>query len=602
MSINRMTQDFEFSGLMEALKTFMSQQQGFRDVNWDGSVAKAILRVLAYNGQLQQAGNNFLFNEVDLNSAIIPRNAAAISSVLGYTPRGKRAARYFADIVVRPVQGATVTPRLVLDRRAKFFTNKDGISLYFSVVSEHEATYDEASGSYTFPAVELVQGRWVSQSYVVQTDYATEAYLLPFANVDTDFIKVGVMPNNKSTDIANYKKFENIYDLGKDNAVFFLDSNKSGQYTIEFGDDKISKRPQFGAVVVIEALVTEGINGNGARAVESISSVGGHYGVTVNPVQVYSYGGADEDDINTVKRIAPLTFASQGSAVTSSDYIAITLSQFPEAESAISWGGEENEPPMYGYQFVAVKPKNSELLSDLQKAELSEIIQQRCISSITPMIVDPDFTGIRVRGSIIYSHNSTVLTEQSMKIKITNAIYGWSKTNLEFFGADFIYSNLIAFINGVDPSIRGMTLFIDYVKTFSPVIGAANNYTFEFRQPIKQGSVRVSGFTLPAPTEIVGWTQDIFDKDGVLYLRYTNRDASVGGTRVASGTYGTVNYDTGTIHLSRFLALGVDSLEGVKVAVTPESQDPSLFGSKRSILRINEVALDVRSRELIYAD
>ncbi|ACV50087.1 gp6 baseplate wedge subunit [Delftia phage PhiW-14] len=598
MTINRMTQSFEFNDIMESLKTYMSTQAGFRDVNWDGSVAKAILRVLAYNSQMQQAGNNFLFNEMDLQSATIPRNVNAISSVLGYVPRGKRAARYHADIVVRPVTGATTTPTLVLDRKAKFFTNKDGVSLFFSASTEHEA--ELIDGAYTFKNVELVQGRWVNHSYVVQADHTTEAYTIPFDSVDTDFVKVGVLPNNKSTDLTNYKKFENIYDLGKDQCVFFLDSDKNGRYSIEFGDDKISRRPAFGSVVVIEALTTEGADGNGAKAVESVSSVGGHYGVSVFPIQMYSYGGSDEDAIDTVRRIAPLAFSAQGNAVTTNDFVALTLANFPEAESAISWGGEENDPPMYGYQFVAVKPKSGDLLDDVQKAELKGMLTSRCVSSVTPMIVDPIFTHINIRGQVLYSHNSTVLSEQSMKIKVTRAIQQWSKEHLEFFGSDFVYSNLVGFVNGVDQSIRGLTLYVDYVKMMAPAIGAANNYTFSFTSPIKPGSVRITQFSTPSPVDIAGWAQDIFDKDGLLYLRWRNRDKEAGGERISPAPAGTVDYAKGTIQLVKFLALSTDTAEGVHVAITPDSQDPSLFGSKRSILSITNVDLEVRSRELIY--
>ena len=42
--------------------------------------------------------------------------------------------------------------------------------------------------------------------------------------------------------------------------------------------------------------------------------------------------------------------------VTINDYIRLVQRDYPAAESVIAWGGEENDPPVYGRVYLAIKP------------------------------------------------------------------------------------------------------------------------------------------------------------------------------------------------------------------------------------------------------
>jgi hypothetical protein len=194
-------------------------------------------------------------------------------------------------------------------------------------------------------------------------------------------MKVGVLESRTSNNLEVYKRFETIYDLGSKEATYFLTVNKDGYYKVEFGDDRLSKKLSLGNVVVIQSLVTDGDIGNNAVDVSCISSVAGFYAVEVFPYQKYSFGGSDEESIDSVRRAAVLSFSSQGSAVSDSDYVAITKEIFPEAGSVVSWGGEYNDPPMFGYQMVSVIPRNSDILNDVQKQYLVEGLRKRNVDN-----------------------------------------------------------------------------------------------------------------------------------------------------------------------------------------------------------------------------
>ncbi len=599
MATSRMTTSFDFDDLVSSLQIFMRNSDQFRDVNWDGSAAKALIRVLAYNTQLQQTSNGFLFNELSLDSASIRRNVASLaSSTLGYTPKGKRAASYNADILVTPntTDISQMPAKIVLDRKAKFFAAKDSVALNFSVDTEYEAELDVDLKKYIFKNVKLVQGEWVQNSFVVQTDNGVESYVLPNDNIDTNFMRVGVLNSDKSTDIVNYSKFNTVFDLSPTANIYFLTLDRFERPKLEFGDDRLAKRLKYGNIILIDSLITDGDLGNNVKDVQAIGSIGGYFNIEINPYQVYSQGGSDEEDIETIRKIAPMSFAAQGNAVSASDYVAITKELYADAGSVVAWGGEDNIPPKFGYEMVAVKPKSGDTLNDVQKLFLKNLLMERCVGSISPIIVDPDYTYLNISTNVLYSSGNTVLSEQSIKVKINQAIRVYSQDQLEFFGSDFIYSKLIKFIDSVDSSILGNVTEVNYSKKFTPVLNVTNNYTFNFHSKLKPGSITFKNFKVLDSS--IGWNYTLFDLDGLIYLQKVNPDNPL-DVFVFPTAIGTVAYTTGIITLTKFKPIAVIGTEGVVIQVTPDSNDPSLFSSRNQLLKVDTITVVAETRESI---
>ncbi len=595
----RMTTSFDFDDLVSSLQIFMRNSDQFRDVNWDGSAAKALLRVLAYNTQLQQTSNGFLFNELSLDSASIRRNVASLaSSTLGYTPKGKRASSYYADILVTPntTDILQMPAKIILDRKAKFFAAKDSVALNFSVDTEYEAALDPDLKKYIFKNVKLVQGEWVQNSFVVQTDNGVESYVLPNDNVDTNFMRVGVLSSDKSTDIVNYSKFNTVFDLSPTANIYFLTLDRFERPKLEFGDDRLAKRLKYGNIILVDSLITDGDLGNNVKDVQAIGSIGGYFNIEINPYQVYSQGGSDEEDIETIRKIAPMSFAAQGSAVSSSDFVAITKELYADAGSVVAWGGEDNDPPKYGYEMIAVKPKSGDTLNSVQKLALTNILAERCVGSISPIVVDPDYTYLNIDTDVLYSSGNTVLSEQSIKVKIKQAIQVYSQDQLEFFGSDFIYTKLVKYIDSVDTSVLGNVTSVSYSKKFSPVLNVASNYMFNFHSKLKAGTITFVNFKVLDSS--IGWDYSLFDNNGLIYLKKTN-PANVLDIFVFPNAVGSVVYDTGVITLNKFNPIAILGTEGVVIQATPDSNDPSLFSSRNQLLKVDKINVVPQSRESI---
>ena len=47
-----------------------------------------------------------------------------------------------------------------------------------------------------------------------------------------------------------------------------------------------------------------------------------------------------------------------------------SVEYYSNADAVAVWGGEDNDPPEYGKVFVAIKPLNSDYLSDVEKNQV----------------------------------------------------------------------------------------------------------------------------------------------------------------------------------------------------------------------------------------
>ena len=77
--------------------------------------------------------------------------------------------------------------------------------------------------------------------------------------------------------------------------------------------------------------------------------------VTVSTLTSAS-GGSLRDSINKIKFNAPRSYQAQNRAVTINDYKRILERDYPAAEAVVAWGGETNDPPVYGKVYLAIKP------------------------------------------------------------------------------------------------------------------------------------------------------------------------------------------------------------------------------------------------------
>ena len=99
-------------------------------------------------------------------------------------------------------------------------------------------------------------------------------------------------------------------------------------------------------------------------------------------------GGAEPETIQSIKFNAPLDYSSQGRAVTSNDFTTIIPTLFANTQSVQVWGGEDNDPAVYGKVFASIKTTTGSNLTSTQKTSLETALKAYTVGSVRTEIVD----------------------------------------------------------------------------------------------------------------------------------------------------------------------------------------------------------------------
>ncbi|GAG23024.1 unnamed protein product, partial [marine sediment metagenome] len=195
--------------------------------------------------------------------------------------------------------------------------------------------------------------------------------------------------------------------------------------------------------------------------------------------------GAVREVIESIKFFAPLNYSAQERAVTADDYAAIVARDFPDIESVFVYGGEEIDPPQYGKVFISLKPRAGVTISDSEKLTIANtILKRRNVVSITPIVIDPDFTYLLITSRVRYNPRATILSPNAVQQLIEQVIRDFGDVELEKFEKDFRYSNLVCAIDDSEPSIRSNETTVLMQQRFEPALGRAVSYVLEYNNAI----------------------------------------------------------------------------------------------------------------------
>ena len=469
----------DFDQIKVNLKNFLRAQPELADYDFEGSALGTIIDVLAYNTFYNSFNANVNMNEIFLDTAQIRNNVVSHAKSLGYVPRSITSAFAEIDVVINGPAGTP--PSLNMPRGTTFSSTIDGQN--FTFVNLEAQTIVPVGGVYKFPAVKVNQGTIRTQSFIVDNTSTAQKYTIPDANIDTATLVVKVKTNSTSTDFDIYTLVTNIVDVSGTTNAYFLQEGIDGQFEIYFGDDVFGRRLVAGNIVEIEYLITDGAASNNATAFKLTGNVSGNTSASVTLVSK-SGGGSAAETTDSIKFNAPLSFLSQNRVVTADDYKAIVKNNYTNTESISVWGGEEQAVPEYGKVFLSIKPKNAQVLSDSEKQFIKDsILKTKNLVSITPEIVDPDFTFIKLEVFFKYDPNLTSLTAGELKNAVIATITNYNDTNLKKFDGVFRSSQVTTAIDATNPSILNTIMRVNVQKRLVPTVGTALKYDLSFSSP-----------------------------------------------------------------------------------------------------------------------
>ena len=577
MASNLNVTELDFDQIKENLKNFMKSQSQFKDYDFEGSGLNILMDILAYNTHYNAMLAHFSLNEAFLDSAQIRGNVVSRAGLLGYVPRSILAPRATVKLVVdvSSYQG-TIPSTLVIERGTKFNSVVDGVSYTFSTLQSQIATLviDGSVKSFTFDNIEIAQGKFRFLSYRVDNDIENQKFQLSNTNADTSSLRVRVQENQDSNSFDSYQQFTTLQQVDSTSQVYHLQENSSGFYQIYFGDGIIGKKPVNDNIVTLDYLVTDGTAANGANTFTLTTDFPTLTGNVTNTVTTINSatGGTEPETTESIRFNAPITFQAQDRAITSQDYSAIIQRNFANIESISTWGGEDQIVPEFGKAFISIKPLIGNALTTSEKEEIKSILRSKNTVSITPEIIDPEFTNIELDVIFKYNPSLTSRTQQALESLVTDTILDYNFNQLNKFDGVFRHSELLNLVDNSDPAITSSTIRPFMFKNIiAGAIKTDNTFTLNYAGPffIKKGT----DFTISSTSFKIGGIDHFF---GDLEIQDSNNRTVMiykvvnGSNEVVVSDAGLINVSTGVITLNNF---AIDETTTIRVTIIPNSLD-----------------------------
>ena len=361
--------ELDFEKIKENLIGFMSNQSEFVGYNFKGSSFDVLLDILAYNTHYNAYYANMVANEMFLDSATLRNSVVARAKHLGYVPRSARGSKASVTLEITP----TGTPALIsVSKNTQFQADVDGVSYIWCTSNSHSVNIN-ANGVYTVSTIELSQGIPVTFRYTANTGDVDQKFLLPNANTDTDTLSVVVQISDTDTETLTYSLANDITTVNASSTIYFITENDDGKYEIEFGDGVLGKTLANGNIIILSSLICDADVTNGAKSFSVVSDVGGYSNVKVVTTSAAG-GGQESEDVEGIKFNAPKNYDAQNRCVTTHDYVSIVKRDYSGAQSVVAWGGEDDDPPVYGKVFIAIKPASGSVLSNSTKVWVQDTV------------------------------------------------------------------------------------------------------------------------------------------------------------------------------------------------------------------------------------
>ena len=570
--------NLDFTEIKSTLKDYMRSQSDFTDYDFEGSALSQLLDVLAYNTYYTAFNANMVVNELFLDSATLRDNVVSLAKQLGYTPKSITSpSAELGFSVTFPVSGPA---SIKLKAGTGFVTNYD--KTLYRYVTLKDIKVPVVNNVATFSNVLLNEGSYVLSTFTYDGSLKDQKFKIQNSAADLNTLIVRVYESAGSSVYEEYKKSDNILQVGSEDKVYFINEIDDEQYELFFGDGILGKKLTDGNVIEISYILTKGSQSNGAKSFtfsgvfldENDIKVSSPFAVNNIVTTSNARGGSAIESIEKIKFNAPKFYGSQNRAVTSNDYSAIVRNLYPAVSDIIVFGGEDQVPPDYGKVFIAVKPTIANSLTSVTKKELSDKLKSYTVASVKPVFLDPSILFVEINSKVYFDGTKTNLLPAEVAAKVSTGVNEYLKTSsTEKFNGKFRYSKFVGVIDSSDRAINSNITEITLRKDFYAQINASSFYEIcyqnEFLKDCDNPVVTSTGMTV---FEHPNYTSYLEDRDGKIVLY--RLDSLTGDKILLNDSVGDVDYVKGEIKLYDFTILkGTFSDNRIELRVKPSSND-----------------------------
>ena len=584
--------DLDFDNIAENLKSYLQGQDQLKDYDFEGSTMSVLIDLLAYSSHIGAVNTNIAGSELFLDSAQIRKNVVSRAKDLGFVPASEKASSAIVDISLKNVRNADGTyptiSEMAMTRGTRLSTVFDGLTYEFVVPSTINPTQNGTT--YTYSSVPIVQGTYSTDQFVFDGQVPNPKFVLSNERVDRTRIAISV---NSAGVSDTYTLSTDVSNITTNSKVYYAQENEDGFVEIYFGDGVLGKQLLDGDLITVTYIIVDDIHCDGAKIFTLESAVNGYTDSTITATQIAT-GGAEKESLESIKFKASKFYTSQNRLVTLNDYKAKVSEYYPNADAVAVWGGEDNNPPEYGKVFLAIKPLNSDYLSDTEKTAIKGKLNSLNMLTVRPEIVDAEIVKVLISTTFKYNARATTLSEGELKSLVELTINNFDRDNLTNFDSIFRHSNLIKTIDDAEGSILSNTTNIRLKKSLATkteqLIGYSLTTGNGLYNPTTGYNKENGGITSSTGFYVQGDTSNIqyFDDDGSGNLR---RFYLSGATRIYTDNFaGIVNYSTGVISIN---AINITSTVNVDSTI-----DFTLIPSSNDVVATRGILIDISSSDI----
>jgi hypothetical protein len=587
MSQKLQVTELDFDLIKDNLKTFLKNQNEFTDYNFEGSGMSQIVDLLAYNTHYLAMNANFAMNEAFLDTATLRSSVVSHAKKLGYTPRSARAPIAYVDVTLNSSTATSAT----LAKGTRFTTKMDGSTYGF--VTNTDLSVTPSNGIMRFINVPIYEGTLVTSRYTVDLNNIEQKFVVTDTRADTTTLQVSVQNSTSDLTTTVYTLATDITQVTSGANVYFIQEGADGKFEVYFGDGVVGSAISNGNIVQLQYVVTNKTKANGANLF-STTSVDGETDVTVATL-IAARGGAEPESISSIKFNAPLDYSSQGRAVTTQDYKTILPQVYANTKAVQVWGGEDNDPPIYGQVFLSVRTKSGVNLTQAQKNSVANDLKKYNVASIRPTFVNPEVTKVKLKVNFKFDSKTTTKSVGDIEALIRQTITNYNDSDLQNFDVVFRHSKLSRLIDATDTSILSNTTRITLNKVLTPTLNTVTQYIINFNNPLYNPHTghnsAMGGITSSTGFTIAGNTNTLYlDDDGNGNIRTYYL---VGGTtrNYVDETAGTIDYETGKIVLTDLNITSTSTGNTISIDILPASND--IVSVRNQILEIDTGSVSI---------
>jgi hypothetical protein len=304
-----------------------------------------------------------------------------------------------------------------------------------------------------------------------------------------------------------------------------------------------------------------------------------------------SSGGGSIESIDSIKLNAPFNYTAQNRAVTGADYKTLIPQIYPNVDAISVWGGEDNDPQIYGKVFASIKPSSGTTLTSDAKLTITTALKSYRVMSIIPEIVDPDYLYLLLDVVFKYNSGATVFTKSELETLVESSVSTFNSTELLSFNKMFRHSNFSSIIDSTNDAIVSSTTRVKVKQYKIPVIDTKSKYEFNFyntfynphsgHMPSGYGIARSNGFYVFGNTSVIYYMQD----DGTGNIQLYHSAAGSTTDTIDNSAFGTIDYTLGKIVIPE---LNISSISGTdeNLSFTVELDSNDVVPVRNQIIQI----------------